>query len=510
MALNVNTEVWGEPSDWTKNASTTGDYFTYPWSRRNWSNLYSNGYQTLNADIDLSIAPWIINKQSALVDLKAGYWYNNYKTPDDSEILDADDAGKMHLAKVTTLIKRKNVPFILSYWGGTGTTQNPTWSKYWAYKINNKTKDTNNVGGNRFPVANFRYDKIRICPVIWLIDTDPVNMTVNMPTRSQYGGFPTLQDIASKPYCVGVGFEIFIEKSDSWVESPLTLDIDTEFEGNGGNDEWYADTQGIHIMRMPYRYNPVDTHYNNMLFGYTQTNSVNVSQWRCGSSKAYNESFSRSSYDRTSTYGIGGVIGGQFAGVDFNEKNTRSSSAVFTACLYQHLTADNYDDFKKAVMRELAYIGLPFTISRSLIPTASAENNNLYYPVFEDVDGEWVTTGEYKNGAESQSLMNASWQWVYDIELPQGGAFEDAAALSTVRIPPSVKTIGPKAFKGTALQRVRIAADCTYGAESFPEGCVVTRYPDDRYEQLYDCDGKAVLDYDARRIYVLKEEPTNG
>lgn len=96
-------------------------------------------------------------------------------------------------------------------------------------------------------------------------------------------------------------------------------------------------------------------------------------------------------------------------------------------------------------------------------------------------------------------------------EIPHsGGAFAGAADLAAVRIPISVKVIGSEAFKDTALQRVRIAADCTYGAESFPEGCVVTRYPDDRYEQLYDSAGKAVLDYDARRIYVLKEEPTNG
>ena len=90
------------------------------------------------------------------------------------------------------------------------------------------------------------------------------------------------------------------------------------------------------------------------------------------------------------------------------------------------------------------------------------------------------------------------------------GAFAGASDLAAVRIPISVKVIGSEAFKDTALQRVRIAADCTYSEQSFPEGCVVTRYPDDRYEQLYDCDGKAVLDYDARRIYVLKEEPTNG
>lgn len=92
----------------------------------------------------------------------------------------------------------------------------------------------------------------------------------------------------------------------------------------------------------------------------------------------------------------------------------------------------------------------------------------------------------------------------------KGGAFEDAASLASVRVPISVKTIGPTAFKGTALQRVKIAADCTYDETSFPEDCVIERYPDDRYEQLYDSAGKAVLDYDARRIYILKEEPTNG
>ena len=90
------------------------------------------------------------------------------------------------------------------------------------------------------------------------------------------------------------------------------------------------------------------------------------------------------------------------------------------------------------------------------------------------------------------------------------GAFEDAASLASVRVPISVKTIGPTAFKGTALQRVKIAADCTYEETSFPEGCVVTRYPDDRYDQLYDCDGKAVLDCDGARVYVLKEDISNG
>ena len=90
------------------------------------------------------------------------------------------------------------------------------------------------------------------------------------------------------------------------------------------------------------------------------------------------------------------------------------------------------------------------------------------------------------------------------------GAFEDAASLASVRVPITVKAIGRTAFAGTALKRVKIAADCTYEETSFPEGCVIERYPDDRYGQLYDSAGKAVLDYDARRVYVLKEDTSNG
>lgn len=419
MSLSVNTTKWGYVSDWTKSSTTTGDYFTYPWSRSNWTSLYTNNHQTLNDDIDLSIAPWRISKNAALVDITGGYWYNNYKNADDTEIDNSSDQNKMHCDEVPTLITRKNVPFILSYWGGTGTTQSCTWSKYWAYKINGKTKETDNVGGNRFPVANFRYDKIRICPVIWMISADPKNMTSNMPSRSQWGGFPSLSDIATTPYCVGVGFEIFIDKNGTWTESQLTIDIDTEFDGNNDEnyrDKWFADSQGIHLMRMPYRYNPAGTHYNNMIFGDTITNSTNVTQWRCGSTKAYNEAFSRSSYDANATYGIGGVIGGRFADVDFNEKDT-STGTTFTCCLYQQLTAENYDAFKKAVMRELAYIGLPFTISRSLIPTATADDNNLYYPVF---DSQRCTTGEYKTGEDAKSLHNYGWRWIYELdELPE-------------------------------------------------------------------------------------------
>lgn len=416
MSLNVNTAKWGYVSDWTKSSGTTGDYFTYPWNRKDWSGLYSNGYQTIDEDIDLSIAPWRINKKSSLLNLSAAYYYNNWKEEESEVIVTPTERYQAHLSVWDPII-HKNTPFILSYWSQTGTTQNMYYTKYWAYKVNNELKG-NNITGNRYPVANFRYDKIRICPVVWLIDTDPDGMSVNMPTRNQWGGFPTLEDIASKPYCVGVGFEIFIDKNGTWTESQLTIDIDTEF--NGCNDEelsetWFAGRYGYNQMRMPYRYNPAGTHYNNMFFGYPCSNSPDSTLWCHGSSKAFNNAFSRGYDTGTSLYGYF-PMNGKFFEFDFNDREQTSSTGTFTSCTYCELTADNYEAFKNAVKKELAYIGLPFTISRSLIPTATAEDENLYYPVF---DGHRCTTGEYKTGVEAQSLSNYSWQWIYEIdELP--------------------------------------------------------------------------------------------
>ena len=117
-------------------------------------------------------------------------------------------------------------------------------------------------------------------------------------------------------------------------------------------------------------------------------------------------------------------------------------------------------------------------------------------------DIHWRIDPNYNNGFPYHNLLRG-------IPISKG-AFQDASALAAVRVPITVKAIGSAAFAGTALQRVKIAADCAYEETSFPAGCVVEHYDDDRYEQLRDCEGRAILDCDARRIYVRKAENTNG
>lgn len=86
------------------------------------------------------------------------------------------------------------------------------------------------------------------------------------------------------------------------------------------------------------------------------------------------------------------------------------------------------------------------------------------------------------------------------------GAFRNAAHLTRVRIPETVKTIGAEAFRNTALRSVTIAPDCTYSETSFPEGCEVNFYGGGgEYGQLVDCNGVEILDCEAVRILVKGE-----
>ena len=118
-------------------------------------------------------------------------------------------------------------------------------------------------------------------------------------------------------------------------------------------------------------------------------------------------------------------------------------------------------------------------------------------------DSVWRIDPRYNDGYPFNRLMPSA-------SIPTNyGAFE-GSDIERVKVPISVKTIGAYAFTGTKLRHVRIAADATYTeGTSFPSGCIVTRYADDRYEQVYDGQGRMVLDRDARRILIRRTD-SNG
>ncbi|WP_303824472.1 leucine-rich repeat protein [Ruminococcus flavefaciens] len=82
------------------------------------------------------------------------------------------------------------------------------------------------------------------------------------------------------------------------------------------------------------------------------------------------------------------------------------------------------------------------------------------------------------------------------------GAFMNAQNLAHVYIPRTCELIGEWAFTNTALNTVRIPADCTYFETSFPPDCEVQFYGGGGdYGQLYDGEEYALIDSEGALIY---------
>lgn len=74
----------------------------------------------------------------------------------------------------------------------------------------------------------------------------------------------------------------------------------------------------------------------------------------------------------------------------------------------------NNDNLAKAIMHEIAFLGLPFCFG-SGYANAEIGSSDIYLPVFDE---HLVTTGEYVNGSASLDLPNASWTDVFGVNMP--------------------------------------------------------------------------------------------
>lgn len=98
--------------------------------------------------------------------------------------------------------------------------------------------------------------------------------------------------------------------------------------------------------------------------------------------------------------------------------------------------------------------------------------NGVKYPIFKtsSLDSvNIVNTAFYTDGKNYPHMKNVR----YSLFL---GAFANDKNLVKVVIPKSVKAIGENAFRNTNLSSVKIASNCTYSLESFPDKCKVGFY----------------------------------
>ena len=427
MSLNISS-AWGDPySDWkTAQSSSLGSYFQFfnSTSGVTWDWLRSNGYQRINQEsLDYTIAPWRISKDSALVDINGWYWYNDYNTDPDTP--NTADRYNAHINGFSMLEEKYNVPFILNLKGS--TNDRAPWTGYYGYYFDDgHTAVRLNTSK---PVVNFRYDKIKVLPTFWFTATDISRAVDGNPPITQYGGVPDFATIEDTPYCVGVGFRIYIDKAGTWTEVALTPAIDTHFTGNDTPSEitgWFC-LDGMKILREPYAANKSGTHYNNWFYG--QSTGYNLvwegsptGGWTHGDLIAKASSFRRpeSAWTNSISIGRGQLVSGTVSRFDdLSERldGTSNDGGTYVGAFhFAKIDSDNYDVWVEDVKKQLAYIGLPFILTNAYL-TDDFDSDNVYLPVF---DSQRCTTGEFKHGADNSSLINYNWRWIYELDpLPE-------------------------------------------------------------------------------------------
>ena len=411
MPLAVNFEKWGYITDWQIDNTNYGSYFTFLKPSNtilSWTNMVTNGYQSVNADLDFSIAPWRINKKSAYVDIKGNIWFNNKNTV-------PSDAGKAYYNDFEILNEVKNAPFLLTRIVGSGTNFPPYDTKYWAYLINGETKSTDYISSN-YQITNFRYDKIKLCPyIVTTTKTMEDGIQTNIYSGAEpWNYLPSYSDLSGL-YVVAVGFRVCVEINGSWVEKPLTITIPTYFSGDTGTN-YFSGENGMKILRHPAIYTiGSSTHYNTMINPQPMSIGIASSDITQGESHAIETCYSVAT-PITSTSTIGhGYITGTPAGFTYTERLTANAQTL-SGCLYLKIDSEDlYNSFADEVKKQLAYIGLPFVLRQSYA-SENFGSDNVYLPVF---DANRCTTGNYYNGQASLSLPNSSWQWIYELdELP--------------------------------------------------------------------------------------------
>lgn len=60
--------------------------------------------------------------------------------------------------------------------------------------------------------------------------------------------------------------------------------------------------------------------------------------------------------------------------------------------------------------------------------------------------------------------------------IPMLGAFGHSTSLKSIKIPKTVKSIGPNTFTYSNIQNVTISEDCVYEDTTFPPGCTIKFY----------------------------------
>lgn len=436
--MQINTELWGNSSEW--NTVSHGTDFNFPnvkMSPETYSSIYGNT-GTESADIDLSIAPWGIGGDSWLCNLyMATHWRlnsgdsNPYELPEGQTVgysLQCDkNAGKPHPMILFTKFNGNS-------WGGfTDHTTAKMSNVYRYYPAANNTapawtarqtlKPQNAGGWQKCPVTEFDYKNFILRPYIigHRQDTSQIYIyplhvftaaIINPATYDNIAGWRQ-----NNINITGIGYDFAIGAAGS-----RDISDDTNYIFSIGTKR-QLECPDIEI-GYTYSYPPnsnVPAESAHITTGtlYSTVMSTALSTPISGYFPTYQDISAhpfRYWYERCLESSGQDVLnnGGQYytGGADWKIKYTTpsgaipgySSSANAIHYMYWDITDVSDTDALNELWKQVALLGFCFTTNGNVQGIVGTDAF-MAMPVLEN----GITTGDYKTGTEARSLDNFTW-----------------------------------------------------------------------------------------------------
>lgn len=383
--MAINYDVWGAESTWVKDTATSqakADIYTAAATQDTYQELYNLGKIELNT-IDKSAYFYAIGKDCI--------WCNPcYISPwwdTDSSSVKAD----------VREVKASRSEDPIYFCNANVSSENVSYSRRYAPFV------TSTPSANAYATSitlKFNYKKVLAIPRIFCVAD---SFTTGAPHESTFDNYFST-DYSSYPRIVGIGYLIRC--------------------GAGGDDKRTSTTTRRFVPIFERKYYHIDAnYYDNQFWARNDfsimTNGISeicpqdiyLTSSRVDQTVATADTGFRARYCVTNdTNSVPIYYFDPEDSIWMINTDTHVSSGKTYCNPYPYIavTAQNLNDVRAYVLKQIAYLGLPFsdTSDATITRDNAIGDEHICLPVFDE---HGITTGEYKTGAAALTLPNADW-----------------------------------------------------------------------------------------------------
>lgn len=375
--MAVNYDVWGMPEQWRNPESGSGyEAIEVKYAKTaadSYYDVYYNNLVALN-DVDISNCFWGINKDSLFLSLKYLSPYIN------NDIVNVDVRDVFE--------EKKDRPAIF-----TNTPNGRSSSYSYRYSPDRTSAPPDSNIYFRSVLMTFNYQKIKITPFV------VVRSTPQVPSQNIYrlDDYITNNRFVNKPYIINIGYYVSYNGSNPTYDFSLaTVGHVKGYNVYYGTNLFYARSSGIDNFVTCWRETQGTANY--LCQSFLSSSSINYNIGDSETAFAYKYSIGDQVQPQIYNYD-GNPLWELYT--DYMDGSTRKYCVGYAI----HATADNINDVRDYLFKQMAYIGLPFYYLDA-DKTKHIGDTGVYLPKF-DING--ITTGEYVEGAAALDLPNSEW-----------------------------------------------------------------------------------------------------